>query len=1449
MASPAQNSRAGAVGLRVEIPEEEALQFGVQQEPPPSENGSSTSRRKSPGTIIREAASWIGLTRTPRQQSAGSLPAAAAARPGSGRMSVNPLARAAADAKYATTVDRGDSGKELGAGERTRIIYSDRQRRAAGGHEFVSNRVVTSKYNIVTFLPIFLFEMFSRVAYLYFLLQAGLSWWSVISPFSGYGSTAALVFVLAVAAVKAIWEDVKRHHEDNRMNTSITHRVEPDGSVVDIPWTEVRVGDVIQVRDEELFPADLMCLHSELPENVCYIKTTNLDGETNLKIKKPLDMKGLPANTLKEVMALHLTLTAEEANKNLSKFKGKVQIVDERLRDMPLSPGAAGAAQQERDLGGPASVDIPVTMNEMLLRGCMLKNSKAIAGLVVYTGKETRIQMNAAKTPLKVGSFDRFMNLQIALVIAMQLAMCLFCAIANYIWIQQEGKKHYYLALTDYVEGNWSNAGAQIGLTFLTFWILLSYLVPISLFVTLEIVKFWQGFIFINFDRDMREPKSREWARCRNSNLNEDLGKVEYIFSDKTGTLTSNEMQLRQIAVKGVAYGSTEVRLEENPDRTGLGALRLFDARLYKAAAKVQHSTSWSGLITAGGSTSAVMAHPTSYPNLDSAGSLGIADDTPPSGGAGGGSNPGHRHDWEEGSTALGHHVVDFWTNICLCHSLILEDNPEGGPKLYQGPSPDEVALVDAARQVGFVFKERLQSSVVLDMLGQEVTYEVLNVMEYSSDRGCMSVVVRAPDGTIRLYCKGSDTKVLKKVRADTPAELLDNTNANLHYFAKQGLRTLVVGTKIIDDATYQSWDRRYQEAAASFVDRDEKLDALGREIEDGLELIGVTAIEDKLQDGVPAAIQTLLDASIRVWMITGDKQETAVNIAVSCRLVANPDDVMMLNVDDKAETAAADAHAKLDAFLRHVIKMYEADTGAELGGGKQRAPVDVVATIPAEWQRAELAVDGPSLTVVLQDAAMTHKLAVLAAHCSGVVVSRSSPSQKAAIVKMMKRYEQWKAAGSRRGLRRWYAMHKRRLQGKMLSIGDGANDVAMLQTADVGVGIMGKEGRQAVNNSDYAIAQFRFLVPLLLVHGNLSYYRLARLIKYSFYKNITFAFVLFYYQFYNGFSGQALVDSITAAVFNVVFTSLPILLFSILDRPVKNLRALVRYPQLYDKRTSHSLTTLSFWKTGVLLGVVHGAVCYFIPYYSLATSGVHNVTDVYSLGKIAFVALLGTVTLEVALVARYWTWLFGAFTVLSYALVYPYLVIFPLAELGVGFYDPSNIGVSDEVLASATFWFVILVCYIITFGMRFAERTANWAFKPQDSNILSEKERKDGLMKDMSGPTRKRLTELGTVRQRSNSKSAAADPERGGELGEDELSSGEVPPLRAQYGSTSMQHWPNGEADSLEGRGSGGSNLATDLPPLPPRGWEGLATRQTSVVRFASHARSASGTQYPLQR
>lgn len=517
---------------------------------------------------------------------------------------------------------------------------------------------------------------------------------------------------------------------------------------------------------------------------------------------------------------------------------------------------------------------------------------------------------------IAAGSFDRFLNFQITLVIAMQMAMCLFLAVANYIWQRDVGRNHNYLALTYTVEGIYSNGFVQIVINFLTFWILLSYLVPISLFVTLEIVKFWQGFVFINFDKDMKDHETGEHARCRNSNLNEDLGKIEYIFSDKTGTLTSNEMQLRQVSIKGQVLGSASFRLEDHEELQGLDALKSFDARLARAARAVQVSPAFNQLVVGGGSEQKVMAYHHSNPSYGTADNLGLpyrsvnledfdpeaasASDDPSSPPPA--TSAADRAAATRNAVTLGHHMVDFFTNVCLCHSLILEEGAEDAQPVYQGPSPDEVALVDAARQMGFVFKNRAQSAVTLNMLGKEVTYEILNVMEYSSERGCMSVIARCPDSTVRLYCKGADSKVMQKVRPGTDADLVSRTNKDLHTFAKNGLRTLVLASKVIPEEVYNDWDGRYQEASRLFDGRDDAMDKLGNEIERDLELIGVTAIEDKLQDGVPEAIKTLLEANIRVWMITGDKQETAVNIAVSCDLVRNVDDVMMLNVDEKAE-------------------------------------------------------------------------------------------------------------------------------------------------------------------------------------------------------------------------------------------------------------------------------------------------------------------------------------------------------------------------------------------------------------------------------------------------------------------------------------------------------------------------------------------------------------------
>lgn len=832
-----------------------------------------------------------------------------------------------------------------------------------------------------------------------------MSFWDEISPFSPIGATLALLFVLFVSGVKAIAEDIKRHNQDNITNNSEAEVIDPHtGEGKTVKWREIRVGDIVKVKDDELFPADILCLKTGLKDKVCFIRTTNLDGESNLKIRKPVDIKSAISGTnnsredleeelvgeldQKFIFEERVVLECEIPNGNLHKFRGRLDIH-----------------------GGDSMIHIPITMSEMLLRGTLLKNSGYVYGLAVYTGRETRIQMNAARVPLKVGSFDRFLNIQIAILISVQAILCVLLAIGSYAWREDHGKDRYYLAMDKYVQGNYENGVVYIALNFITFWILTSYMVPISLFVTMEIVKFWQAFVFINNDQSMTDPDDpSEHAHARNSNLNEDLGKVEYIFSDKTGTLTSNEMQLRKVNIKGVTYGDNNFKVEDCiGGHRGFEALENFDKKMSTSVELLKRKQYWNDLVKCGGSREYILSMPVSDLTLERLDTFGkqnlqeelnefrnqrhasvrsdlssISIDTQLIRSMSATNDKGELINVESeciSEYVFGWHMVDFWTNICLCHSLIIEErkNDDGIiEQVYQGPSPDEVALVEAGRNLGFEFKERTKDGITLEMLGHEVTFEILNVLEFSSDRKRMSVIARAADGTLRLFCKGADNVMLSRLKNNIDANLKRRTEDALHDFSVQGLRTLVLGTRLLTPEAYEEWDARYQEVARSLADdREKRIDEISAELEKDFELVGMTAIEDKLQEGVPQSIETLRMAGMKVWMITGDKMETAINIGISCNLITSQEGVMTLVADNKSEAAA-----NLEEIKARVNEIQDSNG------------------------LVELVVDGPSLIHILGNN-LEKQLAEIGAMCSGVVICRSSPSQKAAIVKIMTEHEQ----------------------------------------------------------------------------------------------------------------------------------------------------------------------------------------------------------------------------------------------------------------------------------------------------------------------------------------------------------------------------------------------------------------------------------------------------------
>lgn len=827
---------------------------------------------------------------------------------------------------------------------------------ANAANKWSDNHVSTAKYNVVTFLPKFLYEQFSKYANLFFLFTAILQQIPSVSPLNKYTTIVPLAIVLLVSAAKELFEDSKRKASDKSLNHSRA-RVLKGSIFTDTRWINVAVGDIVRVESEEPFPADLVLLASSEPEGLCYIETANLDGETNLKIKQ-----AIPETA-------HLLDPAE-----LGRLSGRVRS------EQPNSSLYTYEATLTMSAGG-GEKELPLTPEQLLLRGANLRNTPWIHGIVVFTGHETKLMRNASATPIKRTDVERLLNKQILLLVGILLVLSAISTIGDLVVRSTAGTKLTYL---DYGSLNYAK---QFFLDIFTYWVLYSNLVPISLFVTIDLVKYYQAFL-INNDLDIYFPDTDTPTVCRTSSLVEELGQIEYIFSDKTGTLTCNIMEFKECSIGGLQYAVTvpeDRRATSDDDANGVHDFANLRQNL--------------------------QTHP---------------------------------------SRSAIHH---FLALLATCHTVIPERKDEKSEIKYQAASPDEAALVEGAVLMGYKFVARRPRAVMIEVDGQQYEYELLAVCEFNSTRKRMSTIFRCPDGKVRVYCKGADTVIMERLAKDNP--MVDITLQHLEDYATEGLRTLCLAMREVPEQEFQEWQQVFEKASTTVGgNRAEELDKAAEIIEKDFFLLGATAIEDRLQDGVPETIHTLQTAGIKVWVLTGDRQETAINIGMSCKLIS--EDMTLLIINEENSTATRNSLEKKLGAVRS-----QAATGGEF---------DALALI----------IDGKSLTYALEKD-MEKLFLDLAVMCKAVICCRVSPLQKALVVKLVKRH----------------------LKALLLAIGDGANDVSMIQAAHVGVGISGVEGLQAARSADVSIGQFRYLRKLLLVHGAWSYQRISKVILYSFYKNI----------------------------------------------------------------------------------------------------------------------------------------------------------------------------------------------------------------------------------------------------------------------------------------------------------------------------------------------------------
>lgn len=1231
---------------------------------------------------------------------------------------------------------------------------------------YVSNFIRSSRYSLWSFFPRQFFAQFTKVANFYFLVVAILQMIPGLSTTGTYTTIVPLLIFVGISMGKEGFDDWRRYRMDKEENNREAWVLRPGrGTIQDgasmisnaqdwerIKWHEIRVGDVIKLQRDQPIPADIALLHANGANGVAYIETMALDGETNLKNKQPCQPVSKVCSTIEDITSNSLHFVVEDPNLDLYRFDGHVTV----------------NAQEK----------LPLTNNEIVYRGSILRNTDRALGMVIYTGEECKIRMNANKNPrIKRPALQGKVNRVVMLIVVLVVLLAVVCTVAYKYWSHDVEQHSWYL----------ENATVSYGPIFTSFLIMFNTMIPISLYVSMEIVKVAQ-MLLLN-DIDMYDPETDTPLEAHTSTINEELGQVSYIFSDKTGTLTNNFMRFRKMSVAGTAW-LHDADLQEEAAREGDHTKLIHKKRSAKGKKAMGRKSNISEMprpSNVSGALDAIRQPGRSATTYRTEDMLEYIQRKP--------------------YTIFARKAKLFILSMALCHTCIPEKDGNGDTA-FQASSPDELALVLAAQELGYLVVDRQSNTLTIrtqpngpDEAASDEVYEIMDVIEFSSARKRMSVVVRMPDQRICLFCKGADTTLMrllkqaalaheKSVEIERRASKRKNAEANqiirrnsehhsrknsgvrssmtrpsftrqrssitgqqgsalrasidvwlrdretdggmltreadseyysprpsaqmgrpsaaisdsgssangdeeedlveealvvneaaifercfqhLNDFATDGLRTLLYGHRFLDEATYKEWKAAYHEACTSLVDRQQKIEEAGEQIEQQLELTGATAIEDKLQKGVPEAIDKLRRANIKMWMLTGDKRETAINVGHACRLVKEYSTLTILDQEN----------GDVEQTIVHLI--------GEITGGRVAHSVVVV--------------DGQTLSTIEADEVAREKFFELAVKTDSVICCRASPKQKAFLVNSIRKHVK---------------------DAITLAIGDGANDIAMIQEAHVGIGITGKEGLQAARISDYSIAQFRFLLKLLLVHGRWNYMRACKYTLGTFWKEMLFYLTQALYQRWNGYTGTSLYEPWSLSMFNTLFTSLAVIFLGIFTKDLAA-STLLAVPELYTKGQRHGGFNIRLYLGWTFMATCEAVIVFFTMWslYGLARVNISG-NDTFSLGLLTFSACIIIINVKLqALEVHNKNYMSLIVIIISVGGWFVWDMIldreYTMASGKGVYYVPTNF--LQHSGHNLLFWLVLLLSVMAVILFEFTVSTLRALFFPTDVDIFQEYE------------------------------------------------------------------------------------------------------------------------------
>lgn len=1056
-----------------------------------------------------------------------------------------------------------------------RIVHGN----APEKNPFPDNRIVNTKYNLLSFLPKNLLEQFSLHINRYFLLIAVLQLFPVLTPVNPITTWGPLLVIFLISATKEAIDDLGRYREDTKANQR-TYKVCRNGLKQNVESQNIHVGDIIYLTEGEEIPCDVLLLTSSNKSGLVYIQTANLDGETMLKERFALNQtQNLPPEILENFNGV---CQCAAPNKEVYKF-------DARLW---LDPSP--------DMNVPTSMPLSISSDQLVQQTCSLANTEYFYGMAVYTGNETKFGKNKGAAPTKITKVDNLINTIAIYLFLFQLSLVVIFGLVGNVYHYDRADSHWYLR-------NKREGWYDFLIIPLRFLLLNSTMIPISLKVTMDLCKLLYAR-FINFDMKIINEETGEvdHIHARNTSISEDLGQIEFILTDKTGTLTQNSMVFKQCSIDSQLYDESECEIGG----------RLTDAVKARRPAE-----------------------------------------------------------------------LEFLRHFALNNSVIPVN--KDGTITYKGSSPDETALVSAAANLGVRLVHREGKNVHITVNGEIERYVLLEELKFTSDRKRMSsVLMDASTKQLKLYCKGADDVIAKRLRNDEAQQrALKSTMVQLEIFASQGLRTLFLSSRNMTQDEFNSWKVLFQQANTQIEDREQALSNVYDLLEKDLRIQGCSAIEDKLQNNVPETISTLRAAGIKFWMLTGDKFSTALQIATSCNLKSADERTQLCEVEG----------ADRDSIRENVLFLLE--------------------TVKATNKEIVVVVRGSTLGYALSYAKLPFMQLCLSAHT--VICCRVSPAQKADLVQLV-----------------------REAKGMTLAIGDGGNDVPMIQQAHVGVGIRGKEGLQASRAADYSVSHFSALTRLILIHGRYSYLRTSLVAQYSYYKSFFFCCIQIFYGFVSFFSGSTLFNSLCITMYNAVLF-VPIVSF-VLDKDVSfdtvlqifSASKLPKNPSLYRdcvQSKPFNYKTMAWWN---VRGFYQALVIFFFTIYirsastSVPSSGF--AADYETMGIFAFCAYLWVQALTMTMELQNLTWISLLAIWGMHGLTF---LILALTNAVISFDSINGYGIAFQSFGDGQFWLSNLVMTVGCMAPVLFSKASHENFYPTLAQRLRFVEREAKIQNVSSSP------------------------------------------------------------------------------------------------------------------